>query len=558
MSLGSIEAKQESYQLMEIRKLKSDFASINNYQEFRAEMFSMAIQPWVKNAVKCKNTAENIPEGIWAMIGCDKTDNGVSNLVLLAFAELYFEEDAETSVPFWGVSSFDKWVTQFNPRTMGDWLMVPKLFLMHLRTGRNLPALTATPDPWIDALLSESRGMLMWSHQFIEMIRMIGDVGITEATKIHSRYLMMQLKHREMLEKIYYEPSDQTLMQIFRERTVGMQHLGSPDYFFADWLSKRYQSSNQINIAYCDNVIKNKKELDHNKAELSNQGFFSIQELLPNVISVIDQACAHDNQHKITGVATGFDDLDSITAGLQQGDLIIVAGRPSMGKTIFALNIAENVSLNSQLPVAIFSMDASSNQLAMRLVASVGHLNKHRMLAGDIKDDDWEQIKFALGKLSETPIYIDDESSLNSNDICARSLKLKSQRGDLGLIIVDCLQLMSVNSRIQNENSIVRTDVALQSLKMLAKQLNCPIIILSQLNRNLEKRTDKRPVLKDLQSSNYADIVLFLYRDEVYDPESVDKGSAEIIIAKHRNGSLGCIRLNFDGQYGLFENYIMK
>lgn len=247
MSLGLVEAKQASQQLIEIRKLKHDFASLDDYQKLRAEMFNMATQPWVKNAVQCKGSAENIPEGVWVMIGCEKTDSGSSSLVLIAFAELYFEEDSETTMPFERVSSFDEWVAQFNPRTMGDWLMVPKLFLMHLRTGRNLPALTATPDPWIDALLSESRGMLMWSYQFIEMIRMIADVGITEATKIHSRYLMMQLKHREMLEKIYYESTDQTLMQIFRERTVGMQHLGSPDYLFADWLSTHYnQGPNKL------------------------------------------------------------------------------------------------------------------------------------------------------------------------------------------------------------------------------------------------------------------------------------------------------------------------
>jgi hypothetical protein len=251
MSLGSTEARQANHQLIEIRKLKCDFASINDYQEFQAEMFSMAIQPWVKNAVQFKDGTENIPEGVWAMIGCEKTNSGVSNLVLLAFAELYFEENVKTTVPFESVSSFDEWVAQFNPKTMGDWLMVPKLFFMYLKTGHNLPVLTATPDPWIDAVLLESRGMLMWSYQFIELIRMIGDVGITEATKIHSRYLMMQLKHREILEKIYYSPTNQTLMQIFRERTVGMQHLGSPDYFFADWLSKHYRPANQIH-AVCD------------------------------------------------------------------------------------------------------------------------------------------------------------------------------------------------------------------------------------------------------------------------------------------------------------------
>lgn len=241
----STETQQASHQLIEIRKLKCDFASINDYQKFRDEMFSMAIQPWVKNAVQCKGSVENIPEGVWVMIGCEKTDSGVSNLVLLAFAELYSEGDAETTLPFKGASSFDEWIAKFNPRTNGDWLMVPKLFLMHLRTGLNLPALTATPDHWIDAVLRESRGMLMWSYQFIEMIRMIGDVGITEATKIHSRYIMMRLKHEEILEKIHYSPTNQTLMQIFRERTVGMQHLGSPDYFFADWLSKHYRQRSQ-------------------------------------------------------------------------------------------------------------------------------------------------------------------------------------------------------------------------------------------------------------------------------------------------------------------------
>ena len=251
MSLGLAGTEQESYQLIEIRKIQSDFASINDYHEFQSKIFSMAIQPWVKNAVQCKGSAENIPEGVWVMIGCEKTDSGVSNSTLLAFAELYFEDEVETIVPFESVNSFDEWVAQFNPRTMGDWLMVPKLFLIHLRTGRNLPALTATQDPWIDALLSDTRGLLIWSYQFIELIRMIGDVGITEATKIHSRYLMMQLKHREILEKIYYKPTDQTLMQIFRERTVGIQHLGSPDYFFADWLSKHYRPANQIH-SVCD------------------------------------------------------------------------------------------------------------------------------------------------------------------------------------------------------------------------------------------------------------------------------------------------------------------
>lgn len=549
MSLGSTETQQANHQLIEIRKLRCDFASINDYQEFRTEMFSMAIQPWIQNVAESKDITVNIPEGVWAMIGCEKTDRGVSNLVLLAFAEIDFEEDAETKVPFKEASSFDEWVAQFNPITMGDWLMVPKLFLMYLRTGHNLPALTATPDPWIDAVLRESRGMLMWSYQFIEMIRMIGDVGITEATKIHSRYLMMQLKHEEILEKIHYSPTNQTLMQIFRERTVGMQHLGSPDYFFADWLSKHYHPANHIYTAGSDKITNDEK------IEFSNPGFVSINELLPNVAETIDQAYNHDNRLNVTGVASGFTELDTITRGFQHGDLIMVAGHPSMRKITFALNILVNVALNTHLPVAIFSMDASSNQLAMQITTLVAHLNKQRILAGEIEDDDWEQITFALGKLSETPIYINEEPGLSSIDIYLKSLELKSQCRNLGLIIVDHLQLIS---GLQGETRTNVANESLRSLKLLAKQLQCPIIILSQLNRNLERRPDKRPILADLQTSNYADIVLFIYRDEVYDPDSADKGTAEIIIAKHRNGPHGRVRLSFNEHYDLFENYIMK
>ena len=247
MELNSAEVQQGNYQLIEIRKIKRDFESINDYLTFRDELMSKSIHPWLNQAYQRCGSLESIPDGIWALTA-NKPSDGAMNSVLLSFAELDFGEIAETTLPFEGVSSFDGWVTHFNPKTMGDWLMVPKLFLIHLRTGRNLPALTATPDPWIDAVLCESRGMLMWSHQFIEIIRMIADVGITEATKIHSRYIMMRLKHREMLEKIYYQPTNQTLMQIFRERTVGMQHLGSPDYFLADWLSNHSDRLAKKNI----------------------------------------------------------------------------------------------------------------------------------------------------------------------------------------------------------------------------------------------------------------------------------------------------------------------
>lgn len=244
MEITSAEVQQGNYKLIEIRKIKHDFESINDYLTFRNELMSKSIHPWLNQAYRCSDSLERIPDGIWFLTAI-KQSNSAMNYVVLSFVELDFEGITETTIPFEGTNNFNEWVAHFNPKTMGDWLMVPKLFLIYLRTGRNLPTLTATSDPWIDALLVESRGMLMWSHQFIEMIRMIADVGITEATKMHSRYIMMRLKHRETLEKIYYSPTNQTLMQIFRERTVGMEHLGSPDYFLANWLSKHYSLHSQ-------------------------------------------------------------------------------------------------------------------------------------------------------------------------------------------------------------------------------------------------------------------------------------------------------------------------
>lgn len=539
--------------LIEIKKFKTDFDSIDQYISFRDSLICTSIHPWINKETQRKDVCKYIPDVVWVLTVSDQSNCKIQTN-LIAFAEIEFERDKKSSISVHEVNSFDEWVTHFEPKSLGDWLMVPKLFLNYLKTGYNLPALSVTSDPWIDSVLCESRGRLIWSHQFIELIRMIAGLGITEATKLHSKCILKPNLYRKILEQIYYPPTNQTLLQIFSERTVGMVHLGSPDYFFADWLSKHYQHANQIYTAGSDKVTNDKKTLD-DKAELSDQDFVSISELLPNVARTIDQADNHDNRLNVSGVASGFADLDSITSGFQHGDLIMVAGRPSMGKTTFALNILGNVALNTHLPVAIFSMDASSNKLAMQITTSAGHLNKQRMLAGEMEEDDWEKLTFVLGKLSETPIYINEESGLSSADICAESLKLNGQCGNLGLIVVDCLQLMSGP---QGETRTNVADENLRALKLLAKQLHCPIIILSQLNRNLERRPDKRPILTDLQTSNYADVVLFIYRDEVYSPDSADKGIAEIIIAKHRNGSHGRVRLSFNEHYDLFENYIMK
>lgn len=291
----------------------------------------------------------------------------------------------------------------------------------------------------------------------------------------------------------------------------------------------------------------------------STEGFKDIKILLPQVAERIDELFSRDNGSDVTGIPTGFTDLDSMTSGLHGGDLIIVAGRPSMGKTAFSINIAENIALDTGLPVAIFSMEMGATQLATRMIGSVGRLDQHRMRTGRLEDEDWEKLTTALGKLNEAPIFIDEGSALTSFDVRARARRLHRQAGQLGLIVVDYLQLMSGNSGKQSENRATEISEISRSLKGLAKELNVPVIALSQLNRSVETRTDKRPMMSDLRESGAieqdADVILFIYRDEVYNPDSTDKGTAEIIIGKQRNGPIGKVRLTFMGQHTRFENF---
>ena len=291
----------------------------------------------------------------------------------------------------------------------------------------------------------------------------------------------------------------------------------------------------------------------------SSQGFIDIKELLPQVAERIDMLFSRDDPSDVTGIPTGFSDLDSMTSGFQGGDLVIVAGRPSMGKTAFSINIAENVALDTGLPVAIFSMEMASTQLAMRMIGSVGRLDQHRMRTGRLEDEDWEKLTTALGKLNEAPIFIDEGASLSSFDVRARARRLHRQCGKLGLIVVDYLQLMSAPAGKQGENRATEISEISRSLKALAKELDCPVVALSQLNRSVEQRPDKRPVMSDLRESGAieqdADLILFIYRDEVYNSDSTDKGTAEIIIAKQRNGPIGKVRLTFIGEHTRFENY---
>ena len=288
-------------------------------------------------------------------------------------------------------------------------------------------------------------------------------------------------------------------------------------------------------------------------------GFIDIKELLPKAAQRIDDLYQLDYPNGVTGVPSGYSDLDQKTAGLQPGDLIIIAGRPSMGKTSLALNIAEHVGMEAGLPVAIFSMEMGAAQLTMRLLGSVGKLDQHKMRIGQLEDEDWPKLTNALGVLNEAPIFIDEGSALNSYEVRARARRLHRQQGKLGLIVIDYIQLMSSANEQSNENRATEVSEISRSLKALAKELNVPVVALSQLNRSVESRPDKRPMMSDLRESGAieqdADVIMFIYRDEVYNPETAEKGVAEILLSKQRNGPTGTVKLTFLGQYTRFENY---
>ena len=288
-------------------------------------------------------------------------------------------------------------------------------------------------------------------------------------------------------------------------------------------------------------------------------GFIDIKELLPKAAQRIDDLYQLDDPNGVTGVPSGYSDLDQKTAGLQPGDLIIIAGRPSMGKTYLALNIAEHVGMEAGLPVAIFSMEMGAAQLTMRLLGSVGKLDQHKMRIGQLEDEDWPKLTNALGVLNEAPIFIDEGSALNSYEVRARARRLHRQQGKLGLIVIDYIQLMSSANEQSTENRATEVSEISRSLKALAKELNVPVVALSQLNRSVESRPDKRPMMSDLRESGAieqdADVIMFIYRDEVYNPETAEKGVAEILLSKQRNGPTGTVKLTFLGQYTRFENY---
>ncbi|MBT9497275.1 MULTISPECIES: replicative DNA helicase [Zoogloea] len=286
-------------------------------------------------------------------------------------------------------------------------------------------------------------------------------------------------------------------------------------------------------------------------------GFVPIQPILGQVVDRIQELYDRDSPSGITGVPTGLTDLDEKTSGLQPSDMIVLAARPGMGKTSLALNIAEHVAVEAGLPVAVFSMEMPGAQLATRFLSSVGRIDQHKIRTGKLTDEEWQRLTYALGKLHEAPIFIDETPGLNPTDLRARCRRLHRQCGRLGLIVIDYLQLMT--SLKESDNRSAELSEISRSVKSLAKELHVPIIALSQLNRSLEQRPNKRPVASDLRESGAieqdADIIMFIYRDEIYNPDSPDKGMAELIISKHRNGSTGTIRMTFLGEFTRFENY---
>jgi replicative DNA helicase len=283
-------------------------------------------------------------------------------------------------------------------------------------------------------------------------------------------------------------------------------------------------------------------------------GFQSIKDVLVEVFDRIDELYHHGSE--ITGISTGFHDLDGMTSGLQRGDLVIVAGRPSMGKTSFAMNLVENAALGSKSTVAVFSMEMPAASLTMRMLSSLGRVDQLKVRTGRLGDEDWHALTSTLTILNEASIYIDDTPALTPSEVRARCRRLTREK-PLDLIVIDYLQLMQGSSK--GENRATEISEISRSLKALAKELNVPVIALSQLNRSLEQRQDKRPIMSDLRESGAieqdADVIMFIYRDEVYNENSADKGVAEVIIGKQRNGPIGKVRLTFLGQFTKFENF---
>lgn len=342
------------------------------------------------------------------------------------------------------------------------------------------------------------------------------------------------------------------------------KHSGSSEYVVMHQLASAFSGMLECIDASNDSdamhIIDEAQVKLFNIAEdnkLESEGFIDIKFLLPQVAHHLEQLHSSDGQRYLSGTPTGFTDLDNLTSGLQGGDLIIVAGRPSIGKTSFSLKIAQHVAINTGMPVAVFSMEIASRQLVMRMMGSISNLDFYRIQTGPLDDNDLGKLNFALDELNEAPMFIDETSGLSASDVLARAWRLHRRCGKLGLIVIDSLQSIAGVLGQEGAERVAGVLAATRLLKSLAKELDVAVIVTSRLNCSLEKRSDKHPILSDLGESGAveqnADQILLIYRDEVYDPDSQDKGFAEIALVKNRTGRIGGFRLKFK-QNTFFEN----
>ncbi len=375
-----------------------------------------------------------------------------------------------------------------------------------------------------------------------------------------SEYIQNQGKTAEMGGLGYlnslaqYVPSASNIRryaEIVRERSILRKLVSASDEIATNAFNPQGKAIDRI-LDEAEQKIFNIGE----EGSRMKQGFQSMDTLVVELLDRVQEMA--DNPNDITGVPTGFYDLDRMTSGLQSGDLVVLAARPSMGKTAFAINIAEHVALNEGLPVAVFSMEMGASQLAVRVVGSIGRIDQGRLRTGKLHDDEWPRLTEAIEKLRTVSLHIDETPGLTPSELRANARRLSRQCGKLGMIVVDYLQLMSGSGGSGGDNRATELGEISRGLKMLAKELQCPVIALSQLNRSVEQRTDKRPMMSDLRESGAieqdADIIMFIYRDDYYNKDSKDPGVAEIIIGKQRNGPTGTVRLTFLKNLTRFES----
>jgi replicative DNA helicase len=340
--------------------------------------------------------------------------------------------------------------------------------------------------------------------------------------------------------------------EIIRERSILRQLVAAAGEIAAAATDSRGRPASEL----VDEAERRVFEIAE-RGSRGKSGFIAIKDVLPQTIDRLD--LLHQTPGEIRGVPTGFTQLDRKTTGFQAGDLIVIAGRPSMGKTTLAVNIAENAAIAKGVPSAIFSMEMSAEQLTLRLISSLGRVNQTHLRTGNFSEEDWSRIQGAMAQLSTAPLYVDETPALTPTEVRARARRLKREHG-LGLIVVDYLQLMQVSGT--KENRATEISEISRSLKALAKELKIPVVALSQLNRAVEQRTDKKPVMSDLRESGAieqdSDVILLIYREEVYDPNTTRRGIADIIIAKQRNGPIGEVQLTFLGEYTRFENLVAE